>query len=140
MGASLPLPLLPPRILSVLGVKSKGCGAKKRKKTGKKGVQESSESLSLLLSPQSAEQRKEKKREKRESRRAANLFLFFCLLNFPLLSHFRFRLLRCPASLGVANGTLKNVGLGKFWQDLEISKAFLTRVENSFLHGLFYFF
>ena len=27
--------------------------------------------------------------------------------------------------LGVANGTSKNVGLGKFWQDLEISEAFL---------------
>ena len=26
---------------------------------------------------------------------------------------------------GVANGTTKNVGLGKFWQDLEISEAFL---------------
>ena len=26
---------------------------------------------------------------------------------------------------GVANGTSKNVGLGKFWQDLEISEAFL---------------
>ena len=25
---------------------------------------------------------------------------------------------------GVANGTSKTVGLGKFWQDLEISKAF----------------
>ena len=25
---------------------------------------------------------------------------------------------------GVANGTSKNVGLGKFWQDLEISEAF----------------
>ena len=26
-------------------------------------------------------------------------------------------------NLGVANGTLKNVGLGKFWKDLEISEA-----------------
>ena len=38
--------------------------------------------------------------------------------------------------LGVANGTTKNVALGKFWQDLEISEAF----EVSFLHGLFLLF
>ena len=38
--------------------------------------------------------------------------------------------------LGVANGTSKNVGLGKFWQDLEISEAFLISLEVSFLHGL----
>ena len=59
MGASLPLPLLPPRILSVPGVKSEGCRAKNRKekkyeKKNRKGVRESSESLSLLLSPQSS--------------------------------------------------------------------------------------
>ena len=36
---------------------------------------------------------------------------------------------------GVANGTSKNVGLGKFWQDLEISEAFLISLEVSFLHG-----
>ena len=40
----------------------------------------------------------------------------------------------------VANGTSKNVGLGKFWQDLEISEAFLTSLEVSFLHGLFLLF
>ena len=40
-------------------------------------------------------------------------------------------------SSGVANGTSKNVGLGKFWQDLEISEAFLISLEVSFLHGLF---
>ena len=40
--------------------------------------------------------------------------------------------------LGVANGTTKNVGLGKFWQDLEISEAFLISLEVSFLHGLFF--
>ena len=34
----------------------------------------------------------------------------------------------------------KNVGLGKFWQDLEISEAFLTSLEISFLHGLFLLF
>ena len=39
---------------------------------------------------------------------------------------------------GVANGTSKNVGLGKFWQDLEISKAFLTSLEVSFLHGVIF--
>ena len=38
--------------------------------------------------------------------------------------------------LGVANGTSKNVGLGKFWQDLEISEAFLISLEVSFFHGL----
>ena len=42
--------------------------------------------------------------------------------------------------LGVANGTSKNVGLGKFWQNLEISEAFLTSLEISFLHGLFLLF
>ena len=42
--------------------------------------------------------------------------------------------------LGVANGTSKNVGLGKFWQDLEISEAFLISLEVSFLHGLFVLF
>ena len=40
------------------------------------------------------------------------------------------------SGIGVANGTSKNVGLGKFWQDLEISEAFLTSLEISFLHGL----
>ena len=42
--------------------------------------------------------------------------------------------------LGVANGTSKNVGLGKFWQDLEISEAFLISLEVSFLHGLYLLF
>ena len=42
--------------------------------------------------------------------------------------------------LGVANATLKNLGLRKFWQDLEISEAFLTSLEISFLHGLFLLF
>ena len=42
--------------------------------------------------------------------------------------------------VGVANGTSSNVGLGKFWQDLEISEAFLTSLEISFLHGLFLLF
>ena len=46
---------------------------------------------------------------------------------------------RVPFS-GVANGTTKNVGLGKFWQDLEISEAFLISLEVSFLHGLFLLF
>ena len=41
---------------------------------------------------------------------------------------------------GVANGTSKNVGLGKFWQDLEISETFLISLEVSFLHGLFILF
>ena len=42
--------------------------------------------------------------------------------------------------LGVANGTSKNVGLGKFWQYLEISEAFLISLEVLFLHGLFLLF
>ena len=45
-----------------------------------------------------------------------------------------------PTTAGVANGTLRNVGLGKFWQDLEISEAFTTSLEISFLHGLFLIF
>ena len=42
--------------------------------------------------------------------------------------------------LGVANGTSKNVGLGKFWHDLEISETFLISLEVSFFHGLFLLF
>ena len=42
--------------------------------------------------------------------------------------------------VGVANGTSKNVGLGKFWQDLEISETFLISLEVSFFHGLFLLF
>ena len=59
MGAHTPPPhpsLLPPRILSVPGVKSEGYRAKKKEKKREKngkGVRESSESLSLFLSPQS---------------------------------------------------------------------------------------
>ena len=34
--------------------------------------------------------------------------------------------------VGVANGTSKNVGLGKFQPDLEISKAFFKGLEVSF--------
>ena len=37
----------------------------------------------------------------------------------------------------MANDTWKNVGLGKFWLDLEISEAFLISLEVSFLHDLF---
>ena len=33
---------------------------------------------------------------------------------------------------GVTNGTSKNVGLGKFWQDLEISETFLISLQVSF--------
>ena len=42
--------------------------------------------------------------------------------------------------MGVANGTSKNLGLGKFWQDLEISEAFLISLEVSFFHGLLLLF
>ena len=38
------------------------------------------------------------------------------------------------------NGTSKNVGLGKVWQDLEISEAFLISLEVSFFMVCFYFF
>ena len=42
--------------------------------------------------------------------------------------------------LGVPNDTSKNVGLGKFWQDLEISETFLISLKVSVLHGLFLLF
>ena len=44
--------------------------------------------------------------------------------------------------LGVVGecGTSENVGLRKFWQDLEIFKAFLISLEVLFLHGLFLLF
>ena len=41
---------------------------------------------------------------------------------------------------GVANDTSKNVGLGKFCQDLEISEAFMISLEVSFFDGLFLLF
>ena len=41
---------------------------------------------------------------------------------------------------GVANGTSKNVGLRKFWQDLEISEAFLKSLEVLFFLGLLLLF
>ena len=41
---------------------------------------------------------------------------------------------------GVPNGTLENVGLGKFGQDLQISEAFLVSLEVSFFQGLFSLF
>ena len=41
---------------------------------------------------------------------------------------------------GVANNASKNVGLGKFWQDLEISEAFLISLEVSFFDGLLFLF
>ena len=40
----------------------------------------------------------------------------------------------------VVNVTLKNRGLRKFWQDLEILKVFLISRKVSFLHGLFLLF
>ena len=42
--------------------------------------------------------------------------------------------------IGVANGTAKNIGLGKFCQDLEISEAFMISLEVLFFHGLFLLF
>ena len=56
------------------------------------------------------------------------------------LAEFKWLWLSDLPSLGVANGTSSNMGLGKFWQDLEISEAFLTSLEISFLHGLFLLF
>ena len=47
---------------------------------------------------------------------------------------------RASMTRGVANGTSKNVGLGKFWHDLEISETFLISLEVSFFHGLFLLF
>ena len=41
---------------------------------------------------------------------------------------------------GVPISTLKNVGLGKFWQDLEIWEAFLISLEVSFFQDLFLLF
>ena len=35
---------------------------------------------------------------------------------------------------------LKKRGLGKFWQDLKISEAFLISLEVSFFHGLLLLF
>ena len=40
----------------------------------------------------------------------------------------------------VVNDTSKNVGLGKFCQDLEISEAFMISLEVSFFDGLFLLF
>ena len=40
----------------------------------------------------------------------------------------------------VANDTSKNVGLGKFWQDLEISEVFSISLEVTFFHGLLLLF
>lgn len=37
----------------------------------------------------------------------------------------------------MANGTSKNVGLGKFWSDLDISEAFLMGREVSFSRVFF---
>ena len=45
-----------------------------------------------------------------------------------------------PQNRGGESGTSKNVGIRKFWQDLEISEAFLVRLEVSFFHGLFLLF
>ena len=47
---------------------------------------------------------------------------------------------RASMTRGVANGTSKTVGLGKFWHDLEISETFLISLEVSFFHGLFLLF
>ena len=51
--------------------------------------------------------------------------------------HFKIKVLIIPHKLGVANGISKNVGLGKFCQDLKISEAFMISLEVSFFHGLF---
>ena len=45
-----------------------------------------------------------------------------------------------PADQGVANGTSKNVGLRKFWQDLEISEALFLSLKVSFFMVCSYFF
>ena len=54
--------------------------------------------------------------------------------------HVHFSCAYAYCMLGVANGTSKNVSLEKFWQDLEISEVFLTSLEVSLLHALFFLF
>ena len=44
------------------------------------------------------------------------------------------------STVGSVLGVAKNVGLAKFWQDLEIPKAFSISLEVSFLHGLIFTF
>ena len=58
---------------------------------------------------------------------------------FSPYSNFKFASSKIPIG-EVANGISQNVGLGKFWQYLEISEAFLISLEVSFLHGLFLLF
>ena len=53
------------------------------------------------------------------------------------VTHCHFQGYQLRQILGVGNRSSKNVTLGKFWQDLEILKAFLISLEVSFLHGLF---
>ena len=68
------------------------------------------------------------------------VFQYHAMSNNTLASldvHFRIKVLIIPHKLGVANGTSKNVGLGKFCQDLKISEAFMISLEVSFFHGLF---
>ena len=63
--------------------------------------------------------------------------------NLPCRLYLRYKNISTKLSrvyLGVANGTSKNVGLGKFWQDLEISEVFLISLEVSFFHGLLLLF
>ena len=74
----------------------------------------------------------------------ARVLLALIVSNRPIPSsknpHFQNETRRTTFLVGVANGTSKNVGLGKFWQDLESSEAFLTSLKVSFLHGLFLLF
>lgn len=65
--------------------------------------------------------------------------LIFGFLHEDLFRNRRTRYLRnCQFShRGVANGTLKKIGLGKFWQHLKILKVFFISPKVSFLQGLF---
>jgi len=64
----------------------------------------------------------------------------FAYVSFVFLSPSCHRCHHFIILLGMVNGTSKNVGLRKFWQDLGISEAFLISLEVSFFHGLFLLF
>ena len=88
-----------------------------------------------------SELKKKKNRNTPETQNCPKTFVHDCSLMIfrgtPMVALLRFV---SHIISGVANGTSKYVGLGKFLQDLEISEAFLTSLEVSFLNGLFLLF
>ena len=54
---------------------------------------------------------------------------------FAMILSVTYSTLKVSAPLGVANGILKILGLGKFLSDLEISEAFVLSLGISFLHA-----